>query len=400
MDDTRSGSTYTDDDIDFDLVLDDDFDIDEPSSDAAAPRRSRKRGSNHGYRPMRMRTAPNWSRIAAAAFIAGVFLLLIGFGVSSWMDHRKQAAFQQYFDSVTEITSQSNSEGQELDGLLAQNGGVDRTQLVARLAKLEQRAAALVRDANEVSVPDALSEQQASFVTVLEYRRAGFESLRKGMTGALVASNQDDAAAGLADAMARLLAADVVYADSYVAPARTVLTKQDISGISIPESALVKQRDAVAPKGMKLILERLRSGRVAAKNKRGKVQQLNDGKVHGGELANVTITPSGQELAVGGITEISGSDQLGFEVSFTNQGEVQETRIPVTITLSSDSSDNVVLTGEIESVDPGQTGSVRIPVPEVPNFGTTFTMKVQAGPVPGEKTIGNNAASYKVTFKL
>ena len=265
--------------------------------------------------------------------------------------------------------------------------------------KLERRAGALVTDARQLDVPKQLAASHTWLILTLEYRQRAFEQLRKGMTGALATRDQSVAAASLSDAMARMLTSDVIYQDSYQARARAVLKADDVTGVTVPESVVLNQRDAVTTKGMQLILDRLRSNRITT-SKSGKVKIVNDGKTHGGQLDQVTISPSGNVLSSDAVNEISGSDQLAFEVSFTNQGDVQETKIPVVITLSSDANPSVEMTGMIDVVDPGQTGSVTIPVDDVPAFGTTFDMKVMVGPVPGEKTVDNNGATYQVTFRL
>ncbi len=400
MDEFRA-NTAVDEDLDMDFLIDDDeLDLDADSAPAAPRGRSRfaRRGGT-AYRPVRMRRTPNWGRIAAAAFVGIVGLLVVIAIINAWRDHARTSAYEQYFASVTELVNQSNTQGKELDALLTQNSGVDRTQVVAQLEKLESRANSVVTDVRKLAAPERLADAHESLVTTFNYRRTGFEQLRKGMTGALAVRDQTAPSESLSAAMARLLASDVIYQDSYASAARSVLKADEVTGVTVPESSVVTQTEAVSPKGMKLILERLRSNRVTT-TKGGKVKKVNDGKIHGGQLDAVSVSPSGQVLSSGGVTEISGSDKLAFEVTFTNQGEVQETRIPVVITLSNDANPSVELTGEIESVDPGQTGSVTIPVDEVPAFGTTFDMKVMVGPVPGEKTTDNNGASYQVTFRL
>ncbi len=392
-----------DDDMRNDFLIDDaELDLDD-EVDAPTAVRRRGRGNDArrtaAYRPARMRRTPNWSRIATAAFVVVVGLAVLYVAVSSWRGHARKVAFEQYFDDVRDVVNQSNTQGKELDSMLTQNSGVDRAQLVSQLEKLERRSAALQRDAAKVEAPEQLVSAHKWLVVTMEYRQHGFEQLRRGMTSALSTRDQSGAATALSGAMARLLASDVLYEDSYASRARAALRSSDVSGITVPDSVTVAQLDAVAPKGMELILDRLRSSRVTT-TKGGKTKPVKDGKVHGGQLDQVTITPSGEVLTAGSVTEITGSDELAFEVTFTNQGEVQETKIPVVITLSSDANPTVELSGEIEVVDPGQTGSVTIPVDEVPAFGTTFDMKVMVGPVPGERTVDNNGASYQVTFRL
>ena len=146
MSDTH-GTSYLDEDTDFDMLLEDDFDVettDRPRRGIPKIGRPRPRDA---YKPARLRANPNWSRIAAAGFVAVIFLFIVVFGVSSFMSHRKQAAYASYFTSVRELVVQSDAEGQEFDALMSKNGGVDRTQLVEGLQKLADQSATLATNA-------------------------------------------------------------------------------------------------------------------------------------------------------------------------------------------------------------------------------------------------------------
>jgi hypothetical protein len=112
------------------------------------------------------------------------------------------------------------------------------------------------------------------------------------------------------------------------------------------------------------------------------------------------VDPTGQTLDPSGVTDIKGGDNVAFEVPFMNQGEVQLTQVPVKITLRGADSDPMTLTGIIESVDPGQTATAKVPLDEIPNFGEVLDMDVLVGPIPGEKTADNNRGSFQLQFSL
>ncbi|MBC7643958.1 MAG: hypothetical protein H7123_02450 [Thermoleophilia bacterium] len=402
MSDTH-GTSYLDEDTDFDMLLEDD--LDDQTTSVGRPRRGipkigRPRPRD-AYKPARLRANPNWSRIAAAGFVAVVFLFIVIFGATSFMGHRKQAAYASYFTSAGEYAVQSDAEGQQFDALMSKNGGVDRTQLVERLQKLADQSGTLVANARKLTPPDSLKPSHEWLVSALDYRHNGLLAERKALTSALVAKDKTAAAATIAEAGRVLQASDQMYLLSFVGSAREVLKRENISGITVKDSKFVKDDEIGSPKAQALVLDRLQLAAPAAKiGKDGKPVALNDGKVHGGSLTGVIVSPSGQTLSTGGVTKIMSSAQLAFEVTFTNQGEVQETNVPVTITISGDNVSAVNLTGSIDSIDPGQTGSVRIPLPEAPSFGQQLTVKVTAGPVPGEKNVENNTASYLAMFSL
>ncbi len=401
MDDTTAGTgsstTWIDEDLDFDLDLD--LGEDEPDHDGASGSRRMRmpRRKAGGYRPVRMRSTPNWTRIAAAGFIAAVVLALLVLSISAFVGHRRESAWKSYFSNVREVVNQSNTQGDELQVLLTQPTGADRAQLVGRVDRLARRSDQLVAQAKGIESPEELTGAHEWLVTTLVYRRNGLHALEKSMTAALGMKDKKAAAALIADANQRLVASDVIFADSWAASARKILSREQIEGIKVPESEFVKDPELGSPKAMQLMLDRIATvGSTAAKN--GKKVKVKG--VQGTSLGSVSVSPAGTVLSATGINEIAGSDDLAFEVVVENGGESQQTRIPVTVTLRGDNTDTQKLTAYIEKVDPGQSASVTIPMDEIPTFGEVLTAKVAVSPVAGEKLTTNNNGTYEVLFKL
>ena len=55
------------------------------------------------------------------------------------------------------------------------------------------------------------------------------------------------------------------------------------------------------------------------------------------------------------------------------------------------------MTGDISSIEAGETGTVVIPLTPAPKG--EVTLEVEAAPVPGEEVSENNEASYTVVFE-
>jgi hypothetical protein len=399
MEDTMHGDSSLFDD-DFDL----DFDDEVAAGGTATATRTKPskaakalkvpKGRSGGYKPARMRTAPNWSRIGTALAVAAVVLVVIGLAVQGIRHHQKVAAYRAYFDDVKHIAAQSTAQGDELNGLLATPTGGDRSQLIARIDKLAGSSAKLEDQARKLSPPSAMTDADAWFVTTLEYRTNGLRGLEKALSTALRSSDRSAASLAVARANLRLQSSDVLYADSFQTAARKVLADQKVDGITVPDSVFATDPEFSSPKAMALMLGRVTAGSTA----KGKAPT--DGKVHGGQLTGVTATPSGKQLTASGLNVITLSGDLAFDVEYQNQGEGQETQIPVKVSLAGSGSEPLELTGTIESVDPGDTASVRIPLETVPDVGETMTMTVTIDGVPGEKKLDNNSATYQVQFKL
>jgi hypothetical protein len=366
------------------------------SSPASAPAAKAPRGSG---RPS-IRITPDWNRLAAVLFVVAVVLFLLYFAVSSIVSSRREGAYKDYFGEVRDVASQSSAQGAELESILADPNAGDRTERIARIEQLAARAEKLAKEAKAIEAPEQMVGANAWFQTSLEYRAAGLDAVQRSLSASIEAKDQTASAEAVAQAMSRLVAADVLWADSFAVDARTILKEDEVTGVAVPDSVFVKDLEALSPKGVAAMLDRLAVSPAATGGKAAKVPT--DGKIRGGQLegGQITVAPSGQTLALGGLTEIKGGDNVTFEVPFTNQGEVQLTEVPVKITLRGDESEPVELQGVIERVDPGQTATAQVALDEMPNFGEVLDVDILVGPIAGEKTADNNRASLQVQFTL
>lgn len=410
-----SGTSFADEFDEFDHLLDDD---DTSAPAAGATRSQRAVGDGPALKPARrrlrrpsmprtsgdrpsIRITPDWNRVAAVLFVGIVVLALLYFLVTSIAHSRRDGAYRDYAGSVRSLASQSEAQGDQLESILVEPNGGTIAERVAKIETLGARVDKLAADAKALDVPEQMQPAQAWLETSLEYRSAGIAALQRSLSASASAKDQSSAATSVANAMARLVASDVVWSDSFATSARDVLKADGVDGISFTDSVFFGDLDEVAPSAVEKMLDRLQqSGPATAGD--ADLATCPTGKTCGGQLESgrVTVTPSGQTLTVGALTEIKGGDNIVFEVPFTNQGEVQLTQVPVKVTLRGDDSDPVTLTGVIDVVDPGQTATAKVALDDIPNFGEVLDMDVLVGPIAGEKTADNNGASYQIQFSI
>lgn len=412
---TKTPPSFLDDDLELDLDL-----FGEDDADAKPSRRVRRQKS---YSPRRQRRTPHWQRIGMAVFAGLVIVTMIVLGVKAVLDARREAAFSNYMRvELQDVAERSATQGGDLQDLLAQPSGADRAQLIQRIEELGNRADKLVAEAEAIKPPDGMANAHESFVLAMQYRANGFDALQKAMTASLqtaaapaaggssgegssaAASSGGDAATAVAEANKRFVASDVIYTDSFFANARQVLADKGVNGISVQKSEFVSDPEFTSVKSARMMLARLQTSaaggaRATGKGNAGKPPPLNDGKKHGTGVMSVKMAPSGKVLAAEGVNEIQGSDSLKFQVLVENQGEGQEVKIPVTVTLKGSGAPQE-LTGTLDSIDPGQQAFVTVPLSETPKFGETYTVTVDVGAVPGEKVTSNNSMKYSILFKL
>ncbi len=403
---TTPRGSFKDDFDEFDHLLDDD----DVAGGGAATKTSRKPKARTSSAPTtsrprpsargRIRITPDWNRLAAVLFVAFVVLFVIWFAVTSILDARREGAYKDYFGEVRTVASKSDAQGDELNSILVDPNGGDRGERIARIEELAGRADQLAAEAAALDVPDQMADAQDWLVASLGYRAAGLDAVQRSLSASIDAKDKAASADAVSQSLARLVASDVLWADSFAVSARSQLQQDEVEGVTVPDSVFVDDLDILSPKTVSAMLDRLAVA--TATNNAGTAKVPDDGKIRGGQLegGRVTVAPSGQTLVPGQLTEIKGGDDVTFEVPFTNQGEVQLTQVPVKITMRGSESETMTLTGVIEVVDPGQTATAKVSLDEVPNFGEVLDTDILVGPIPGEKTADNNRASYQLQFTL
>ena len=117
----------------------------------------------------------------------------------------------------------------------------------------------------------------------------------------------------------------------------------------------------------------------------------------------MTALPDGKRLSASGAAsdnQITASTDLAFQVAVQDSGDSQETAVVVTLTIQK-SPTPIVLRKTIDTILAGETKTVTFTNIDINGlFGVPTTVKVDVEPVPGEKTVTNNTAEYKVIFSL
>jgi hypothetical protein len=92
-------------------------------------------------------------------------------------------------------------------------------------------------------------------------------------------------------------------------------------------------------------------------------------------------------------TNTVASDASEIDIQVQNSGDSDESGIEVTATLGGNE-----LTGQLQALSAGETGTVKIPLTSKPTPGTDTTLEVVVHPVLGEQLTDNNQSTYTVVF--
>ncbi len=376
-----------DDDIQFDFFEDEAATTESQSARTRLPRRGGRGtgirrpagGPPHGLTPM----------LRLLALLAIVVALLVFFGllIQSCASTSKHDAAKSYVDKVATIARSSQDDGTAVANDLI-TPGAKAVDLATKLRNVAAQERQNVSAAERLSPPGPLRDDHRHLIDALQLRVSGVQGLADTFA-ANPTSKIPGEATVLSEQADRLLASDVVWDDLFKGPATAELQKQTISGVTVPDSKFVSNRDQTTEGSMSLLLKRLR----------GTTSGGTPSGIHGTNIVDVKTLPGGQTLSATTTNTVVATTGLAFVVSIQDSGDSQEVGIKVTVTIQKPQG-AIVRTKTLGLINPGQTKSVTIGnLGQVP-FAQKTHVNVDVATVPGEKDPNNNKASYPVIFSL
>lgn len=359
-------------------------------------RRSRPRGRGRGLQFDR--------RLLLLAIAAVVLVVVLVFAVRQCQRDQLVNSYKGYVSDVTEIVDESTTQGQTLRTTLANEESKPPAMLRQDIRQIADAAEATRGRAEGLDPPGALDAAHRSLLVALGYRAGGLGRLADELQSILQNNDEAVAANGLASVMQRFLASDVLYKDSFLAPATAALEDDEIVGVELPQgddrtSFLPGNQTALASAtGARALLPPLR--RTGGGGDAGQNTTDPGGNLKGVALVSVEALPSGTRLLPGEEVAVTASSGLRWKVTIENGGDFDETGVKVTGVLTFPGADEPeTRENTIAEIRQGETASIELAGPSQPRFETA-TLKITAGPVPGETRIENNSAEYQVKFNF
>jgi CARDB protein len=373
--------TDDDDDLEFDF-FDEPRTTEAPTQAEPAPKRP------GGPPPVRHRSPGGNAPIMRLALLLlaaiGIAVGLV-FGINSCRDDGAQGDYNQYFDSVGAVASQSTNVGRQLATLLS-TPGVTLDDLESQLGGLAEQQAQVVARANDLTPPSSLLDEQGSLVESMQLRESGLRGLQQAASQIQAASDPEQAGASLGEQAARLIAGTVVYDDLFKARSEEVLKQEGVSGVAVPDSPFLADTGLITAASLSELVRRITQGGEEA------------GGLHGNQIAGVRVQPGGEELSPDEENTIVATEDMSIQVLVRNSGDFQEADVQVKLTLQQDPP--IKKSQSIDLINSKQTKVVTFSNFTNLTFAALTTLKVSVEPVPGEENTSNNTAEYSVIFSL
>ena len=384
--------TENDTDIDFDF-----FEDEPPTQESSRTERLiPRRGPRGPQQPPRAPTnlTPLLRLIGLIAFAILVVVLLV-IWVQSCQETGKDKTYKRYMAKVSDVSGSSAQIGKQLSSvLLAQ--GLKEAQVEQRVAGLARQEQLDVQRARAITPPGTLRDEHQALIQALQFRVSGLNGLASAL--AATANVKDSTRAGtvLASQMQRLLASDVIYEDSFKAPAAAELDRQGVTGTNesggplVPDSNFLQSSELVTPTAMVTVVDRIR----------GSASTPTTGGLRGTNIVSVKAQPAGTELSTSTQTTVVVRTNLSIDVTVENSGDSQEANIPVTLRIVQSGVPAVVKKATIGFISPGEQRTVSFTNFPAPSFQSPAQIKVEVQPVENESNTSNNSADYPVLFSI
>src|SRR5207342_3082420 len=376
-------------DIEFDF-----FEEEPPTQESSRPEPETRRGGGGSRRPPRapQNLTPLLRLVGLVAFAILIIVLLV-FWIKSCQAAGKEKTYKSYMSQVSEVADSSEQIGKQLsDALLAP--GVKRAQLQQQISGLARREQLDVQRAQDITPPGPLRDEHSAVIQALQYRVSGLTGLANALAATAATKNVSRAASLLAAQMQRPLASDVIWDDSFRAPAQAELRLQGITGTNdqggplVPDSNFLQNPELATASAMTPVLEKLRGAATST-----------TGGLRGTSLVSTKVLPSGKELSTSTSNDIIVSTDLAFQVTVENSGTAQVLSVPVTLRIELSKS-TITKKATIDFLNPGETKVVTFRGITITDVSTPATLKVEVTPVAGESNTSNNSADYPVIFSI
>jgi CARDB len=381
-------SSRDEDILDFDFFDEEDAPAwEEPEGFESLPPNDReRRGRGSRFGPPRNLT-PLLRLIGLIALAILVIVLLVVW-VEGCTEDAKRDRNEAYLADIGAIGNASARLGQQVSTTLT-TPGLKQEDLDAKLGGYIQTAEGQVQRAEDLNPPGAMVGPNEGAAEALQYRVNGLRGLQA--TFRETADETDASVAGeqLVVQTQRFLASDIIWEDSFRAPAEAVLQDEGIEGLTVPTSEFITADDLVTQSDLAAIWQRIQNASTGG----------TPTGLHGNQISSVKALPSGVTLSTTTETTINVTDELAFEVAITDSGESQEVRVKVTLTIPKQ-PEPIVQTKTIPLIDAGETKAVTFQIGALVPFGEQTTVKVDVDPVPGETNTSNNSYEYPVIFTL
>ena len=364
------------------------FDEADEPREAPRARQRQRRPSGRGRPPSQHQ--PVQTRRAVAVVVVIVVIVLLALLVHSCDVSATNSSLRDYTNSVSTQIQNSDNTGAALfrdlgSGSLHSNP----TQLAQSITALADSAQQQLRAVQNLSVPGGMETAQGNLVQAMRMRRDGVRTIAQQIQQALGTSTNRDAITQISVANSRFYGSDVLY-KTYVGPEMAAALHS--AGIAVGGTNGETINGGQFLPALGWLVPTFIANKLGSRLPSGHVNTAAPG-LHGHTLNSVSV--GGTQLSPTNPNSVPSSPAPTFVLSLTNGGQYTEYNVHCKITVAGLTDTG---TATLPQTTAGQTTSCSVTLPSSPTPGT-YQVTASIAPVPGEKDLTNNSATYSVTFQ-
>jgi type II secretory pathway component PulJ len=365
-------------DIEFDF-------FEESDTRESAEDRPRRRGPRPPARPPTGLT-PLLRLVGLISFAILIVLLLI-LWVNGCREDQRKDTYRNYVERVEGFATRSGQLGRQFNRLLTTRG-TEESVVENELSGLAEEQNQIAEQARQLEVPGRLRAQHAHMLDSFDLRFNGLMGMNDAFKSTASSRNANTAGRQLALQMKRLVASDVIWEDLVKEPTKEELANLGITGVNVPDSIFLPNADIATSTSMKAVWQRIHGGAPGGETCTPR----------GTGITSTKVLPSGRELSTSETNTIQTSTDLGFSVTIENSGCAQEVGLKVRLTIQQ--TQPITKQATVALLNSGDETTVEFRDISTPSFEQRTSVTVEVDPVPQERSVDNNTASYPVQFSV
>lgn len=193
--------------------------------------------------------------------------------------------------------------------------------------------------------------------------------------------------------MQALLASDVIYSQRVQPDVAQAFDGAGIGGQVIPSSRSLTNLGWLQPQ---FVADALGTSLTASDD--GSTGKAPAPGTHGHGLDSVSVGGTALEPSPAS-NRIPATPPVAFDVKFSNQGQNDEIRVKVKVTITGNGMKTITAEKTVDQTKAGTAAEVSVPLTTTPPAGKAVKIDVEVAAVPGEKDTTNNKQSYDALFE-
>ncbi len=313
-----------------------------------------------------------------AVVVLLVFCWIFGRGCGGNQEAKENEKLREYTSTSNKLISRSATVGAQFEALRNEVKGMAREDVESKLNQMVSTCKEIARDAGLVKAPSKADTLQPLLELTFDLRTGGIAQYKSAILDVLDKKNIDTATQTMSSGLLDLVVSDRSL-QRFRGGLQEKLSQAKFGFEKVADSVYLPKVDAALTAGVNEYINGI-SG------------EETGNALHGVAVIGLTTAPAKVDSTESGMAILPYSATFTVKVTVQNQGNQQEDNVPVVVTLEQDpEATPQKKTQKITRLKAGETATLVFEDIK-PGTGADIvnTLKVTAGPVPGEKKLDNN----------